>query len=335
MRVCINSLVSVLAVLACLPVSPLRAQQRPQWTPGQVGLNAGTPPSPGFTYVNMDLNYAAGTFNDAHGTAVPVTGTYTVWAIQNMFYFVPDKKVLSGNLQFMVTYPTVASGSLVADISDVQNPDLRASAGAGGIADLWIQPLGIGWQLKRADVQVMEAFMIPTGRYIPGATDNVGTGYFGNHLQTGTTYYITKDKGTSANLFTDWEVHGSRRGTNNTAKTPGQAFTDEWGIGQVLPLKKDMSQLLQLGVIGYDQWQVSADGGTFPARSLVLPASIIPAYSAHAAGGQINYMLPARNLSFFIKFEREYSSHAHTLGNTTVFGGTLTWGVPKHHPSRS
>ena len=59
--------------------------------------------------------------------------------------------------------------------------------------------------------------------------------------------------GTSVNLFTDWEVHGQRQGTNNTYKTPGQAFTDEWGIGQILPLKKDFSKLLQLGVIGYDQ----------------------------------------------------------------------------------
>ena len=39
---------------------------------------------------------------------------------------------------------------------------------------------------------------------------------------------------------TDWEIHGQKRGTNIT---PGQAFTIEWGIGPVLPLKKDMSML--------------------------------------------------------------------------------------------
>jgi hypothetical protein len=67
---------------------------------------------------------------------------------------------------------------------------------------------------------------------------------------TGTTYYITKNKGTSANLFTDWEVHGARAGPDNTSKKPGQAFTDEWGVGQVLPLNKKMTQLLQFGAIG-------------------------------------------------------------------------------------
>lgn len=50
------------------------------------------------------------------------------------------------------------------------------------------------------------------------------------------------------NLFTDWEVHGFKQGTNNTFKTPGKTFTDEWGIGQILPLKKNLSQLLQVDV---------------------------------------------------------------------------------------
>ena len=64
------------------------AQQKPQWMPGQVGLNAGILPSPGFTFVNMDVNYNAGTFNGPRGNAVPATGTYNVWAIENMFYYV-------------------------------------------------------------------------------------------------------------------------------------------------------------------------------------------------------------------------------------------------------
>lgn len=118
--------------------------------------------------------------------------------------------------------------------------------------------------------------MVPTGGYSPGATNNVGTGYFGNHLQTGTTFYLTKNKGTSANLFTDLEVHGSRQGTNNTNKTPGQAVTAEWGIGQILPLKKNFSQLLQVGVIGYDQWQVTDNGGTVAIGPITAPAKLLP-----------------------------------------------------------
>jgi Putative MetA-pathway of phenol degradation len=175
---------------------------------------------------------------------------------------------------------------------------------------------------------VQNAFIIPTGRYAPGGSNNVGSGYFGNHLQTDTTFYITKNKDTSANLFTDWEVHGPRQGTNNTFKTPGQAFTDEGGLGQVLPLKKDFTKLLQVGVVGYDQWQVTNNGGTISLAGVILPASIIPSYSVHAIGGQLTYILPVKNFSLFFKGYHEYSASAHTLGNTIVFGGA--WTLPIH-----
>jgi hypothetical protein len=225
------------SVLACVILggfSTAFAQQKPQWMPGQMGLNAGILFSPGFTYANVTINYDAGAFNNQNGNAVPVIGNYNVWAVENVFIFVPNTKFLGGNLGFQAIL-TPASGSLVADLNISGLPNLGAAGGGGGLADLWLQPFTLGWHLKRVDFLVADAFMVPTGRYSPGATNNVGTGYFGNHLQTGTTFYITKNKGTSANLYTDWEVHGPRQGTNGTSKTPGQAFTVEWGLGQILP----------------------------------------------------------------------------------------------------
>ena len=324
--------------LACIFVggaSPARAQLKPQWMPGQIGLNAGILPSPGFTYVNLDENYNAGTLNGPKGNAVPATGTYDVWAIENLFYYVPNTKVLGGNWGFDIMFPTPATGSLDADINPLGAVNLSAAGGGSGLADLWIQPINLGWHLKRWDIQVGDAFMFPTGRYSPGASDNVGSGYFGNHLLTGTTYYITKNKGTSANLFTDWEAHGTRRGTDNTNKTPGQAFTMEWGLGQILPLKKDLSKLLQIGVVGYDQWQVTDNGGLVPVGStgFVLPASAIPSYSVHAIGGQLTYIVPAKNFSVFFKYYSEYSASSHTLGSTVTFGGAWTLLIPKPKPA--
>jgi hypothetical protein len=328
MRFCIRFLVIVVALLLG-GSRPIAAQQKPQWMPGQYGLNAGILPSPGFTYANITINYNAGAFNGPNGNAIPVIGTYNVWAVENIFFWVADQKVLGGNLGSYVMFPTPATGSLDADITDRNFPNLSASVGGAGLADLFLQPVNLGWHLSRADLQVMEGLMIPTGRYSPGATNNVGTGYLGNHLQTGTTFYITKNKGTSANLFTDWEVHGARQGTNNTSMKPGQAFTDEWGLGQVLPLKKDQSQLLQLGGIGYDQWQITDDVGSVPLGPLIVDARMLPHYSVHAAGGEATYIVPAANLTLNFKYEHEYSAHSHTRGNTIVFGGTWAWPHPK------
>ncbi len=161
----------------------MQAQQKPQWMPGQVGLNAGILPSPGFSYANITVDYRSNAFNGPSGSAIPVTGNYDVWAVENFFYYVPSGNVLHGNIG-MALILTPATGSLDADIA-TQNPgipNLNAVAGGGGLADLFVEPIGIGWHLKRADIQIAEGLMLPTGRYTPGATNNVGTGYFGNHL---------------------------------------------------------------------------------------------------------------------------------------------------------
>jgi hypothetical protein len=233
---------------------PLGAQQKGQYFPGQFGLNAGILPDPGITYANLTVNYATNTFNDNNGNAFGPKPLLNLWVVENIFYYVPDNRILGGNLGFMVMAPTPANGSLTLE-------QVNLSGSAYGLADLWLQPFTLGWHLKRADIQVGDAIVYPTGRYSPGAFNNIGSGYYGNHVLTGTTVYLTRNKGTSANFSTDWEVHGERQGTNDTYKTPGQAFSDEWGVGQILPLSKNLSKLAQIGLIGYDQWQITANGG--------------------------------------------------------------------------
>lgn len=318
------------SVISCAILAgavPLSAQQKGQYFPGQYGLNAGILPGPGITYANLDINYPTNTFNDSSGNALNAKPSLNLWIIENIFYYVPDVKFLGGNLGFMAMAPTIANGSLTLE-------QVNRSGSAYGLTDLWLQPFMLGWHLKRADIQVGDGINYPTGRYSPGALNNIGSGYYGNHVFTGTTVYLTKDKGTSANLFTDWEVHGRRQGTNGTFKTPGQAFTDEWGVGQILPLSKDFSKLVQVGVIGYDQWQITANSGTIPLSGplgnvIILPASSLPFYSFHAVGGQVGFIMPGKALNFFFKYEHEYLAYATTLGNTIVFGGSWTFRIPK------
>ena len=328
--------ISVLTLVLLGCAFPLHSQQKPQWLPGQVGLNAGIIPAPGFSYVNIAVNYRSSAFNGPNGSAIPVTGNYNVWAVENLFYGVLDTKGERGPNIFFALGITPATGSLSADIA-TQNPgipNLSAAAGGSGLADTFVVPIGLAWHLKRADFDIGEGVIVPTGRYNPGATDNVGTGYFGNHLLDGITLYLTKNKGTSANIFTDWEVHGGRQGTNGTQKTPGQSFTTEWGLGQVLPLKKNFSQLLQLGIIGYDQWQITPNGGTVPIGStnVTIPASTLPYYSVHALGGQVTYILPTKNLNFYVKGEHEYTAYSHFVGNTFTYGLAWTLKIPRPSP---
>jgi hypothetical protein len=329
----------VLALIIVGFASPLVAQQKGQWVPGQFGLNAGVIPNPGITYANLSLNYSASRLNDSNGNRVlqNVTGTYAFWVNENILYYVPKQKILGGYFMPYVAL-NYASGSVVADLT-LASTDLSAGGGGSGFADMYVQPVNLGWHLKRADVNAGYAFTAPTGRYTAGATNNVGSGYWGNNITSGTTYYITKNKGTSANLATAWEIHGQRQTASVPAgqfsnKTPGQAFTMEWGVGQVLPLKKDFSRLLQLGLVGYDQWQVTSNGGTVIIAGIPVPASTIPYYSVHGIGVQSNFVMPAKDLAAFFKYYDEYSAKARPQGRTFVFGFSWTLRIPKPLPAK-
>jgi len=319
-----RELASLFLIAFVLSVAfPSSAQQKGQYVPGQYGLNAGAAllPPPGFTFANLDLNYSADTLKNANAVALPVTGNYSFWFVENLFFYAPHKKILGGQFTSMASL-NLANGSLTADL---QSPSFGVgggevfgiSGGGEGITDTWVQPVNLGWHLKRLDTWVGYAFVAPTGAFSPGSSSNNGSGYWGNNFCSGTTFYATKNKATQLNLATNWEFHGTKRGTNII---PGQAFTMEWGIGQIVPLKKDLSRLAQLGVIGYDQWQVSANQGL---------TRDFPFYSMHAIGLQTNFILPGPGFSGFFKYLPEYLVKASTQGRTFVFGFTWTLHDPK------
>jgi hypothetical protein len=325
----LKNAILVLAGFAVLCLSPLQGQQKGQWVPGQYGLNAGVTPDPGFTYENLVVNFSASQLNDSDGHRVPsVTGTYAFWAEENVFMYVSKFKILGAKF---VPYAELsyATGSLVANLAVSPGTNLSVAAGGSGYADTYIEPVALGWNFKRADITAAYAFIAPTGRYSAGASDNVGSGYWGNIINAGTTVYLSKNKRTTANLFIVWEAHGKKGGTD---ETPGQAFTTEWGLGQLFPLKKDSSSLLQLGLVGYDQWQITDNGGTTTVGGAIVPASTVPYYSVHGIGVQSNFILLKKSMSFFFKYYDEYTAKARSEGRTFVFGGSWTLKFPKPAP---
>jgi hypothetical protein len=329
------------AVLLCIffagPSSAL-AQQKGQWVPGQFGLNAGVIPESGVTYGNLALNYSSSQLNDSNNNPVSgVTGTYSFWVDENIIYFVPKHKFFGAYFMPYVAL-NYANGEAVANITGT---DLGTGGGGSGFADMYVEPMNLGWHFaKRVDFNAGYAFTAPTGRYTAGASDNVGSGYWGNNITTGTTLYITENQATTANFTTDWEAHRQKNVVSApvgqiTKITPGQAFTDEWGIGQILPLKKDFSQLAQLGLVGYDQWQVSSNGGTYLIAGVPVAASRVPYYSVHGIGFQANYIVPAKALSAFFKYYDEYRALARPKGRTIVFGFSWTLRIPKPQPPKT
>jgi len=100
-------------------------------------------------------------------------------------------------------------------------------------------------------------------------------------------------------------------------------------------MKKDFRQLAQLGLVGYDQWQVTSNGGTYLIAGDPVAASRVPYYSVHGIGFQANYILPAKALSAFFKYYDEYRALARPKGRTIVFGFSWTLRIPKPQPPKT
>ena len=191
-------------IVAC--ASDLLAQQKGQYVPGQYGLNAGITPDPGFTYANLTINYSADSLKDSNGNSVAgITGNYGFWVVENIFYYVPAHKILGGKF-FTMAALNLANGSLTADLTAAQ---FGLNGGGEGMADTWIQPANLAWNFKRADVWVTPSSR-PQENILPVPAITLVPDTGGNNFATGTTFYVTKSKGTSLNLATDWEIMGKR-----------------------------------------------------------------------------------------------------------------------------
>jgi len=172
MRFRIKLAVVIAACMFLGGVSAVSAQQKGQWVPGQFGLNAGVIPDPGFTYANLALSYSAGQLNDSGGNKLPgITGNYSFWVDENIIYYVPKHKILGG---YFMPYVAVnwASGELVANFTGT---NLSAAGGGSGFADMFVEPLNIGWHFgKRVDFNAGYAFTAPTGRFTQGSQQQRG-----------------------------------------------------------------------------------------------------------------------------------------------------------------
>jgi hypothetical protein len=226
----------------------------------------------------------------------------------NVFFWVSKKKILGANFGLAASLPITNSALSLAGLGTI--------AGGGGFADSFYQPVTLGWHLKRADIMAAYAFFAPTGNFTPGATNNTGTGHWTNAPTAGETFYLTKNKATAFSAYQMYEFHTTQDGTNIHA---GQTFDLDYSLTQILPLQKNMHTLLQVGLAGYGQWQMSDNSG--PGVDPAHPAH----YRVNAIGGAANVILPVRKVSVGFKLLKEFSNSYTVQGYTFQITGALTF----------
>lgn len=299
----------VLAVIAALPLIPCAAQVRGVYPLGMSATNSGVMAQAGFTYVNNFLFYARDESLGPDGEVL-ATGTNSVLMDMNTFVWVSKRRLNAlGNAKVSVaaTLP-LANNSLSSDVTG-------AISGGGGFADSYYQPLILGWQLQRAELKAAYGFLAPTGRFSAGATDNVGSGYWTHAFSAGETLYLTKTKATTLSAFQMYEVHTTQEGTGIH---PGQTLSLDYSLMHTLGLGTDTR--LQLGLVGYNQWQTTDRSGPG-----ITPQDAAAHYRINALGFGSNVLLPERKVSVGARYFDEFASKSTYQGYSFQITAAITF----------
>jgi hypothetical protein len=114
--------------------------------PGLLGLDAGRIPEPGFYGVSRLAIYEAEKLRDRNGNVVP-TAPFNLLGRANAFGASYTTKILGNS-----TFFTMTAGGPVAQVKiDFEN---RSELGVDrlGLGDFYIQPLRLGWRIRRFDL---------------------------------------------------------------------------------------------------------------------------------------------------------------------------------------
>ncbi len=275
----------------------LLAQYQGEQQIGFTGLNAGSQAPPGI-YVTIPLYWRVNDlsiYGAQNNRLLPNTsGSINLFMLPS-FQVVTPFKILGANYGASFTQ-WMDNGTLSLAAVNYRK------AGSYGYGDIYVQPISLGWHLRRADVTTGYAFFAPTG------SDVHGFHMWVNELDLGTTVYLDEAKkyNVSTMMYYDWN-----REKTTTPLTVGNILTLSGGAARSF-----LKGAARVGVAYGAQWKVTRDSG--PGIPAILPLT----------NGRVFGVGPAVQMPLFAKggvvglagFQYEW-----LVGPKTAFGGqTLT-----------
>jgi hypothetical protein len=159
-------------------------------------------------------------------------------------WYVSDFKLLGANYGFIL-FPAFTNNALEAPVFGLDQSTNT------GFTDLYFQPLNLGWHTQRADFTAGLGVVAPTGRFEPGAPDNLGLGMWSFEPFAGATVYFDEARTWHFATTAFYEMHTKKR---NTDIRVGDILTLEGGLG-----KSFLGGTLIVGASYYAQFQIAHD----------------------------------------------------------------------------
>jgi hypothetical protein len=309
---------------ALLVTGSTRAGETGHFNGGVVGIRDYYPPdAPGFYFALYNYWYSSDRLNDRNGNKVssvtvgPAPGVVLdvavdvdVYAVSPFFIWASDSKVLGASYSAYIS-PSFANSSISASLSTLHGSGRNVDSSQFDVGDLFVSPLWLKWSAPNWDFAFSYGFYAPVGKYdtetltLPvlgpvkvESPKNIGLGYWTHQVQAATAWYPWADKRMAVSGVLTYEINQDKKDFD---LTPGQRLTFNWGVSQFLPLNEAHTMLMDVGVKGYDSWQITDDSG----RDATNPGVHD---KVHAVGGQVGVIYVPWALSVNFHGFYEYSA---------------------------
>ena len=311
-RRCFVGVVVVVAV-AVLGPSLVHAQYNGHNTKGDFGLMSGSQAPPGFYLAApIYVRYGADTLRNSEGDRVSLDperrGSLAVNAYVVGLIWVSEYKIFGANYSIQA-FPAFADNALEVPILEVDKDS------STGLADLYFQPMNLGWHSARADFIAGLGIFAPTGRYEARGDENLGLGMWSFEVFGGTTVYFDEAKRWHFAATAFYETHTNKEDTDIRV---GDLLTLEGGFGWSF-----MQGAANVGLAYYAQWKVTEDDLGI---DLDLP---IGKHRVYGVGPELTFPIATKKkLIGFLNARYLWETGARTTLQGNSFVLTATFPIP-------
>ena len=292
------------AAIVVLSSATADAQQLGYKLLGSAGIDAGVQPPPGVAIIDRVLNYKSTELRGRHGEVVPIDG----------LDINATGMALGAALTTEVKHETFLTLAFALPLARINvssdRPD--ASINGFGFADMFVQPLRVGWRHPHFDVATAYNVYVPTGKFEPRG-GGVGAGHWTHQLSLGGALFSDTTRTNRASAMASYDINTRKRGIDirrgNVIQIQGGA-----GVG--------VAKVLTIGVASFALWQVTADHGAD------IPQSLRGQWSrAFGVGPEVSAIIPSWRTKVELRIERELGVRSRPKGRVIAFGAS--YAVPR------
>ena len=336
-----------LLVLGFLVGSPaISSAQHGDYLLGTLGLLGGSQAPEGIYYQNIfsyynasnsdvlsrsrthDFQVAARQLQLTVNANFKLEASLDAYVDQNIIGWTTPFKILGANYGLMIDIPFAevhgtgaASLDLAAqrfglfDRTITRNGSFsnsQSSTASFNIADIYVEPINLGWHLPQLDVVTTFGFFAPAGSYDSNDAINNGLGRWAEMFGLGAVVYLDPARSWSVSAMTRYLTHQKQQGTDVRV---GDDVVLEWGLGKTFRPASWKPYVVQLdaGAVGYAQWQVTDNRGSdIPAPLRNIKSNIFAAGPEIAATTKFG--------RFFARYEFEFGAKNALEGQVFLFG---------------